>query len=306
MSKNQIFTRMALGISSTLATAYIGISAFAAYTLSLPKRFFTPEAVSVFTYPPEDVELTTRDGVKISGWFERSPVQLKNANSNKVLLLVHGMGTSRTKEFGGKFPEFAAAMGKQGFNILMIDLRGHGKSGDGRFTFGLVERNDVLAAIAWLNQKGFKANQIGVLGVSSGGASAMGAVAENPSAVGALVTNGMFAEVYPIIKQEWQSSSGLPDFFLPSTLAIAHLITGYDLGASKPVEEIKRLSDRPIFIIHSELEYFIPISNALALTSADPNAEFWKTTVKEHARNYNADPKEYVKRVTEFFNRNLK
>jgi len=172
-----IFTKYALRISATLATGYIGISVFAAHTLSIPKRIFDPDAVSAFSTPPQDVELVTIDSVKISGWFKRSPAQLKNANSNKVLLLVHGMGTSRTQEFGGKFPEFAAAMGKQGFNILMIDLRGHGKSGDGRFTFGLVEKNDVLAAIAWLNQKGFKPNQIGVLGVSLEGASAMRAIA---------------------------------------------------------------------------------------------------------------------------------
>ncbi|AFY74480.1 X-Pro dipeptidyl-peptidase (S15 family) [Synechococcus sp. PCC 7502] len=304
MIKKPIFTKLALGISSTLATVYLGISAFAAHTLSIPKRAFNPAAVSAFSRPPIDVEFTTSDGVKISGWFERSPIS-NNANNSKALILVHGMNSSRTKEFGGKFPEFAAAMVKRGFNVLLIDLRGHGKSADARFTFGLAEKNDVLGAVNWLKNQGFKSKQIGILGVSMGGASAIAAVVDE-SEIGALVVDCTFAEVYPLIQREWQSASGLPDLFLPSTMIFAHLFTGYDLTSSKPVEQIKRISARPVLIIHSAIETYIPVSNAYALKAADPNAEFWQTTAKLHARNYNADPQAYVNQVTNFFNRSLK
>lgn len=122
----------------------------------------------------------------------------------------------RTLELAGKFPEFGSAMHRQGFSILAIDLRGHGQSSDSRLTFGITERKDIIAAVDWLKQKGFKSQKIGVLGVSMGSASVIGAAADDPD-IAAVVVDSGYAEVYPIMQKHWRSASGLPDIFLPST-----------------------------------------------------------------------------------------
>jgi alpha/beta superfamily hydrolase len=56
-------------------------------------------------------------------------------------------------------------------------LRGHGQSADAPFTFGIYERRDVEGAIDWLKSQGFESGKIGVLGVSMGAASVIGAAA---------------------------------------------------------------------------------------------------------------------------------
>lgn len=292
--------RIAIGISVSLVTGYIGISVIAANVLTTPKRIFDQKASSAFSKSPQDVRFLSTDGLEIAGWF------LPSKLSNKVIILVHGMNSSRTAEFDGHFPEFGAALEQEGFTILMIDLRGHGQSGDARFTFGLTERRDVIGAVNWLKSKGYKPQNIGVLGVSMGAATAIGAAAEDID-IGALVIDSGYAQVYPVMQHNWRNVSRLPDIFLPSTMMFGSLLTGLDLNSSKPVNEIGYISPRPILIIHGVSDPFIPVNQAYVLkNAADPSSEYWETSAAKHPDSYNTNPETYIKRVASFFRQSLK
>ncbi|BBC26962.1 alpha/beta hydrolase [Pseudanabaena sp. ABRG5-3] len=290
--------KITIGISASLLTAYIGISVIAANILSTPQRIFDPKAVSVFSQPPSEVDFFTSDGVEIAGWF------LSSKLNQKAIILVHGMNSSRTAEMGGRFPEFAAGLNREGFTILMIDLRGHGQSGNARFTFGITERRDVIAAVNWLKRRGYQPKAIGVLGVSMGASTAISATAED-SDIGALVTDSAYAEVYPVMQQNWSNVSGLPNIFLPSTMMFGSWLTGYDLTTSKPVNEIGSIVPRPVLIIHSKYDPFTPINQAYALKSANPLSIYWETSATNHAESYNTNPKAYIRKVSDFFSQNL-
>lgn len=298
-SKKYQLIKVAAGISGFLVFAYLGISAFAGHTLSKPNRCFDAQKLSVFTALPEDVKLRTDDNVSISGWF------IPNKSTDKVIILVHGLNSSRTCEFTGKFAEFASAMNQKGFSILAIDLRGHGQSDDSRFTFGITEQRDIIASVQWLKARGFKPKKIGALGVSMGSATVISASA-NDLDIGAVVTDSGYAEVYPIIQSHWQSASGLPEIFLPFTMMFGNLLTGQDLTSSKPVKMIGQISPRPVLIIHSAIDPYTPVQNAYQLREAYPAAEYWETNAKNHAESYNTNPKLYVEKVSNFFNRSLK
>lgn len=291
--------KITIGISTSLLTAYIGISVIAANILSTPSRIFDPQAISVFSKPPEDVHLLAADGVEIAGWF------LPSKLNQKAIILVHGMNSSRTAEMGGRFPEFAARLNREGFTILMIDLRGHGQSGNARFTFGITERRDVIAAVNWLKSRGYQPKSIGVLGVSMGASTAIGATVEDPD-IGALVTDSAYAEVYPVMQQNWNNVSGLPNIFLPSTMMFGSFLTGYDLTTSKPVNEIGKIAPRPVLIIHSRSDPFTPVNQAYTLKSANPLSVYWETSATKHAESYNTDSRTYISKVSNFFNKNLK
>jgi dipeptidyl aminopeptidase/acylaminoacyl peptidase len=287
-----------VSILSFAIFSYLGICGIAGDKLSTAKRIFDPQKINIFDYKPEEVSIKTSDGKTIAGWH------IKSQKLDKVLILVHGLNSSRTFEFAGKFSEFGAEMNRQGFSVLMIDLRGHGQSSDSRLTFGITERRDIIAAVNWLKQKGYKANKIGVLGVSMGSASVIGAAADNPD-IAAIVIDSCYAEVYPIMQKHWQSASGLPDIFLPTTMMFGHLLTGHDPTSSKPVQEISRIAPRPVLIIHSKIDPYTPVENAYKLKEAYPQAEYWETNAKEHPESYNTDSKQYVKKVSDFFNRSL-
>ncbi len=295
-------TKLIIKVSSSilagLAVAYLAMSAYAGYTLSIPHRVFEPQKAVVFSDTPQETTFPAADGLKIAGWFIPAP------DSDKALILVHGRNSSRTHEFGGKFPEFAAAMNRRGFSVLMFDLRGHGQSAAALCTFGLAERQDVFGAVNWLKQRGYPATRISILGVSMGVAAVVGAAADDPE-IDILVLDSGYAEIYSLLKLQWRAASELPDIFLPSTLLFGQGLTGYDLASSSPARELERTAPRPVLIIHSALDPDTPVEHAYQLRTAAPASEYWETNTAKHSMNYNSNPQEYVDKVTDFLNRTL-
>ena len=291
---------LAVLVPILLVVSYLGVGTIAAASLTTPKRdFSTVKTAANFNLAYEDVRFPARGGdVQIAGWF------IPNSGSRRAVILVHGKDQSRSSEFDGDFVDLAAALARGGFAVLMIDLRGHGQSGDAHYSFGLNERRDVEGAADWLKSRTFLPGSIGVLGVSLGAGSSIGAAADDPD-IGALVEDSGFASICPIIQAQWGSASGLPDIFLPPTLFMVQVMYGYDLCASRPVDEIGRIAPRSVLIIHSTSDVLVPVVNAQQLKAAAPFAETWIVTGPEHARSYNSDPAAYVQKVTGFFDRSL-
>lgn len=294
----QLIVKVTVEILIILVFGYIVLSAYAGYSISTPKRIFEPEKAAVFAVPPEAVRFPTADGLEITAWF------IPSTASDKALILIHGRNSSRTHEFKGNFPDFGAAMQREGFSVLMIDMRGHGQSAAAYCTFGLTERQDIIGAVNWLRQQGYQAQKIGLLGVSMGAAAAIGAAADDPE-IGVLVLDSSYAEVYPLMQEQWRSASGLPQIFLPSTLLFDRWLTGYDRTSARPVKELEQLSPRPILIIHSALDPETPLEHAYQLLAAAPTSEYWETTATKHSGSYNSNPQEYVNRVAGFLHRSL-
>lgn len=276
---------------------YIGIAAFVAHVLTIPPRepiTGTPKDDENLDY--ESVRFPARtDGLSIAGWF------LPNPESEKAVIFVHGAGQCRTLEFHGRGLEFAAALQRHGYNILMIDLRGHGESADSRFTYGILERRDVLGAVDWLQERGFEPGMIGVIGVSMGAASSIGAAAQEP-AIGAVVSDSTYAEFEETLRSEFPKKSNLPNLFLPPVVLTVQILTGVDITTSRPIEEVGKIAPRPMLFIHANGDETIPIEHAERLAAAAPSKEdLWIIEADEHAKTFNTEPERYVERVAEFF-----
>jgi pimeloyl-ACP methyl ester carboxylesterase len=128
------------------------------------------------------------------------------------VVLVHGKDGSKSSTWGDGFVRLALDLQAAGYQVLMLDLRGHGASGDGRYAFGFMERFDVIAGVQHLvEEAGVAPGSVGLLGVSMGGASVLYAAALDPR-VGAVWSDAAYADVWPIIVQEWPDASGLPLF----------------------------------------------------------------------------------------------
>lgn len=292
-----------LGILLLLLIAgYLAIGAIAANLLTSPQRFFDPaNNPSVYGGTYEDIRFPARgDGVEIAGWY------LPADGAQRAIILVHGRDASRSAAITGHFPELAAALQKAGFAVLMLDLRGHGESGAGRFTFGLKERQDVLGAVDWLTVQGFAPGSIGALGISLGAAATIGAAAAEP-AIGAVATDSAFADINTLIADQWESASGVPRPFLYSALFMARLLTGVDITEARPVAELPLIANRPLMLIHCVADDYIPAANLERLQEAAPAAQIWPITGFEckHAEGYNVNSIAYAQRVAEFFDANL-
>jgi len=315
-ANRKIIIWIVAGVASLLVIAYLAVGAVAASQLTLPKRVFDPALnPGAFGLVYEEIRFPARnDGLQIAGWY------IPSEQNEHAIILVHGRDNSRTNGFCDLFVPFAKALHEAGFSVLLIDLRGHGESADSRYTFGLKERWDVLGAVDWLETRGYQPGKIGVLGYSLGAGSVIGAASEEP-AIGAIWTDSAFADIKSVIERNWVAESGLPKALLYSAEAMIRLMYGFDITASRPIDDIGKIAPRPIFMAHCQADNMIPISHLDRLLSVAQDAQTWvipvcdqntigKELVPEkynnHAIGYCVQPDEYSQRVIQFFDDNLK
>lgn len=289
-------TLLVTALLSLPVLGYGGVCYLAAGILTMPPRNLdAAQTPARFGLAYEEVRFPSRaPEVELAGWHIAYP------GAERAVVLLHGHTSSRSTEFGGRFIELGAALHARGFSVLMFDQRGHGASSGRNSGLGSLEHDDMAGALDWLQAQGYAYERIGVLGVSIGGAAAVRAVAENP-AIAALVLDSTPAHMLPVVQSQWRSASGLPDFFLPTTLLFARLRFGTDLEAAPPLSQIARLAPRPALIIHGEADELVSSASALALAAELPSAEIWLVPGGGHALNFNTAPEAYAQRVGDFF-----
>ncbi len=289
-----------IGILLFLVIIYLGIGAYAVGEVTkISEHDQYDETPATYGLEYQDVRFTARgDDVQIAAWY------LPNKESTQAVILVHGRDASKQNAISGKIVELGAALYDAGFSVMIIDLRGHGESEGEHYSFGVYERRDVLGAVDFLLNDGFKPGSIGVLGISMGGDATTGATSEE-AAIGALVLESTFADLNPLIEEQWENESGLPKFFLLGVFLMNKLIYGYGLTDIQPVKEIVKIPPRPILILHCTSDELTGMWHPQTLTEAVPSAETSFFDACEHAEIFRDYPEEYKALVIPFFQDNL-
>lgn len=244
----------------------------------------------------EQVRFRSRgDRLQIAGWY------VPNPGARRAMILVHGRNASKQNAISGKLPQLAAEIHSAGLAVLAIDLRGHGDSEGKRYTFGVHESRDVLGAVDFLEEHGFVAGQIGVLGISLGGAAVIEAAAREP-AIGAVVVESTFADINLLIEPNWKAESGLPIWFLPGVFFMWKRLMGFDLKQVKPAETLAKMPFRPMLIMHSKSDEMIDVHHADQLQAAVPKVGLVLFDGCDHAELFRDCPEAYLAALIPFVN----
>jgi pimeloyl-ACP methyl ester carboxylesterase len=128
----------------------------------------------------ESVEFKATDGVLLQGWYIPAGKLPFTAEPKQVVILTHPMTFNRhgfVVENQG-FPPIAKtpvdllktarALNAAGYPVLMFDFRNHGESEAGLSGVGLTEYQDVIGAIAYVNNRWLSAPAIGFVSFCMG------------------------------------------------------------------------------------------------------------------------------------------
>jgi dipeptidyl aminopeptidase/acylaminoacyl peptidase len=241
------------------------------------------------------------DSLQLKGWFIPAP------GGSRVIIMVHGKAFHRANPEIGML-EIAAGMVKNGYNVLMFDLRGWGESEGNRFSLGYFEQRDLKGAIQYLKGRGFHAGQIGIMGWSMGAAIAM-ITADAAQDIRAIVEDSGYADLAELLAAQVPQKSGLPAFF---TFGIVHMVRfmyGANLYSLRPAESVSQMVNGRIFVIHGEADDIVPVEHARRIFAVKANQkgnELWLLPGVGHVNAYKSFPQEYIHRITAFFDRELR
>ncbi|MBC7260885.1 MAG: alpha/beta fold hydrolase [Chloroflexi bacterium] len=264
---------------------------YGVHRLIHPRRTRVGGTPSDYGLPYESVSFPSLDGITIRGWFVPTP------NSRGTVIFCHGYAGNKAPDL-----QYVPRFRDHGYNVLLFDFRAHGESDGNKSSLVYYERQDLLGAIAYLQQRGI--NQVGLLGFSMGAAVAM-ATAPLSAAVRAVIADSGFAELRTILTTYMQNK-GMPRPIASAMAALIIWAAGWLLGCSlpegDPLRWVSRLAPRPLFLIHGELDRSVPASDARRLYEAASHPkELWIAPGAEHRAVDQLYPDEYMARVLTFF-----
>jgi dipeptidyl aminopeptidase/acylaminoacyl peptidase len=281
-------------IAFLLAVVVLIIGAISLYGASQLIRRRVPDPSSdpaQYGLPYEEVAFSSRDGLTLRGWFIPAP------EVRGTVVFCHGHAGSMDPDV-----KYAPAFHERGYNVLMFDFRGHGRSEGQHVSMGYYERQDLLAAVDYLERRGI--DRVGVLGFSMGGAVAM-ATAPHSEAIRAVVSDGGFARLSDTIAAGVREK-GLPGFLASLVGYLIVWLMGLHLGCSPgeadPIRWVDKIAPRALFIIHGALDPFVAVEEARELyAAASEPKEIWIVPEAGHRQADRHHPEEYRHRVLAFF-----
>ena len=242
----------------------------------------------------EDVYISSFDNLKLHGY----KVLSKN-KTNKWAIVVHGY-TSEGETTSSK----AKHLYKMGYNILIPDLRAHGKSEGNYIGMGWDDRKDIIDWIDFI-VKSDKDSEIILHGTSMGAATVLMVSGEKlPSNVKSIVADCGYTSVWAQFTYQLKELFNLPSFpVMNASSVVTKIKAGYWLREASAVEQVKK-SKTPILFIHGDKDDFVPYYMMDELYE-NTNSEKEKLTIKNagHAEADLVNPELYWSTVKNFLNK---
>jgi fermentation-respiration switch protein FrsA (DUF1100 family) len=207
----------------------------------------------------EEVEFAAADGVRLHGWF--LPARAPRRGS---ILFLHGNAQNISTHIAS-----VAWLPAKGFDVLLFDYRGYGRSEGSPSLPGL--HLDFEAALeALLARPDVEPDRVVVFGQSLGASLAITALAASPrrQQVRALIIEGAFTSYRALAREK------LGDFWLTWPLQAPLGLTIDD--RYRPIDVIGELAPLQLLIVHGEADRVVPPDHATALyEAARPPKTLW-------------------------------
>lgn len=279
---------------------YLGISLWVANGVTRVERLPLDPPATAIAASHEDVAFRSRDGLLLRGWW------FGVAGADRAVVMVHGRARNRVNSSFHP-ADIARMLLRHRYSVLLFDLRAHGESEGTRYTLGIEEPRDILAAIDLAATKANLARtRVALIGESLGGGSALMTVQADPS-IGPVITDSAFADGNAVVSESATMYTNLPAIFTPGIVLTARVFLGLDVSKATPARVVAAHPERPFLFIHCVNDDTVLVHHGLDLRAAstNPGTELWLVPDCNHVQAYITHPMEWEQRVIAFLDREL-
>ncbi|MBD8348932.1 MULTISPECIES: alpha/beta hydrolase [unclassified Dysgonomonas] len=240
-----------------------------------------------------DTFIVAADGSKLHALYIRSAIASPN-----TALIIHGYtdNSIRMLMIGHLYNK------EMGYNILLPDLRAHGKSDGEYIQMGWKDRLDIMK---WIDvTKGIYGDttRMVIHGISMGAATTMMTSGEDlPENIKCFVEDCGYTSVWDEFTHKLKDDYGLPAFpILNAASSYSQMKVGWNFKEASALEQLKK-SKLPMFFIHGDKDTYVPTWMVNVLYEAKQgDKELWVVPNVEHANAYWDCTDEYVAKTNQF------
>lgn len=245
----------------------------------------------------EKVWVTAPDGTALRGTY------IENAEpTNETVILIHGLFQNRSMCL-----PYIGMYRNLGYNVLLIDLRGHGESGGSHTDWGLSEEGDMDAWMQWLKAKNSHM-KIGLHGVSLGAAmSLLYAGGEHGKDLAFVVADSSYGNIIDLGREKLLDAHADQwairgyEILDPFFQAAMWYHTGKIVSDIEPAQAVKQITV-PVLFLHGSDDRLVPVKTAKSLydNCQSLHKDIYIFGQSGHAVGIATNKDEYIHTVTDF------
>ena len=272
-----------------VGTVYVAVAVLfpvaISYVVTHAARAEVPRADLGAAY--EDVAFRTEDGLRLEGWYIPS-------RNGAAVISFPGRGSSQKR---------AKLLARHGYGVLLFDRRGEGESEGDPNAFWWQGERDIHAAVAFLQRRpDVDPDRIGGIGLSVGGEMMIEAAAES-SALKAIVSEGASGRS---VRDDLANPGSAWDEVLATGVVTAATAVFTNNLPPRPLKRLVPQISGAVFFVYGERgQPAERPANRAFYSAARGSKEIWEVPGSKHIGGTEAQPAEYERRVTAFFDREL-
>lgn len=249
----------------------------------------------------EDITLKSFDGLNLT-----STLIMNENPTNKFIVLVHGVSIC----YVGSLKYFDIFY-KNGFNVLIVNQRRHGKSEGKYSTYGFYEKYDVNMWIEYLKSRFGNDIILGLHGESMGAGTVMETIPLNDS-IKFVIEDCGYSNFYELIGFQitHQYKNRIIRKILRPSLTFANFFmkakAKFSMKKIVPIDIVASTS-LPMMFIHGKEDYFVPWYMAVDLYKAKTKGykELYLVEGAKHAEALEVNKTLYEKKIMTFIEKAL-
>jgi pimeloyl-ACP methyl ester carboxylesterase len=222
--------------------------------------------------------------------------------------MLHGL---RSQKASPEMLEKIKIFNDKGFSVIAIDFRNHGLSGEGNFTFGTDEINDVYTTVNYFYEnKGLKS--FGIWGFSYGATTALFSGLEFYNQTSNVELLGIFAESPYLdllevftdqVAYRTPLNKNLANLLKPGTIFLTNLVFDFNFNSIKKTFGNKNEISFPTVVVSCANDEIVPASQSRKIVEIlGSNATYEEfNNCNSHGGTLNSDPERYHKILENLF-----
>jgi len=272
-------------------------------------RVIYPQVYPLEETRRSEIEAKNMDPAEFDAWekeewtlrsergYDLQAVYLPLPGSQRTVVITHGITLNR---YGAV--KYIPLFRSRGCNVLIYDLRNHGRSRRSSTTFGFHEQHDLRQMVDWAFKRLGPGGKVGTLGESMGAAITLLEAKSDPRLSFAMA-DCSFSDLSDLL--DYRRASELPWMprwpFIPLASGFSRLITGMRFEDVSPIRGLEELST-PVFFAHGSEDRYIPPEMSIAMYDNKTRGlrSLYLAPQARHAESLVKNRVEYDQRVAEF------